>query len=548
MPTVPRYGEQKVQQQPMPGPRVSISADDNTFGGGQLSKNLTASMLQLNETVQDIVKKREKANSVMASNVAAAEDKNQMMKDAYDPTPVKITYKDEFGKEQSKEVARGYMLRQGKDASLEGGAMGASGIGYTDQILNKRISSISDTDALYNYNQRVSTWKQALDTKMIEHEQTQQKVSNKADLKYTLEKNAADRIMPLEVKFQEAKTISAPFFAKDGIPQSEQEAVLEMHNYQAAASELDELIVSRTGTKASSDNIIRIAKEKGGISPEHVKDLQDKVKVKEIEEALANNERVVAIEEENMKLGLPGIISWKDRVFPPKTPIVKKAKQPVKRSSETTYDSYVKKINKDLPGVMSATTDNETLANLQSIMLDESISNEDKRLNAIAVLADKKINPDDWSKVSSLYFMKPEEKKFAAQGLRSVNDYVFHELGNNPDMKRRLSDDYLIAMESKKADDTVDEVYGNVIHGFNVRRGLYPANIPRDDAPQTSVQLQGGQKAIFQNTGNTKTSKKKADVTLAPKAVAPADGILGPYKNKSGKTYYRDKKGTVIWP
>jgi hypothetical protein len=167
--------------------------------------------------------------------------------------------------------------------------------------------------------------------------------------------------MPLEVKFQEAKKIAAPFFAKDGIPTSEQQGVLEQHNFEAARSDLDELLSTRAPTDPSAKKIIQIAKDKGGITPEHVRDLEQKIEVASVQEKLKKNERVVKAEEGIMQDGLPGVIPWKFSLFPQKEPVTKKAKAPMKRSGEEMFDSYVKIVNNKLPDVMAAKTDPETV-------------------------------------------------------------------------------------------------------------------------------------------------------------------------------------------
>jgi hypothetical protein len=65
MPTVPRLEGRKVLAEPMPAARVSISADEETFGGGASSKAIVAGAEQLNTTLQtSFAKHKEAADEV----------------------------------------------------------------------------------------------------------------------------------------------------------------------------------------------------------------------------------------------------------------------------------------------------------------------------------------------------------------------------------------------------------------------------------------------------------------------------------------------------
>lgn len=61
MPTVPRVKGPSVSQEPMPGPRVTVSADEETFGGGAANRQIVSATTNLNTTLQTVLANQKQA-------------------------------------------------------------------------------------------------------------------------------------------------------------------------------------------------------------------------------------------------------------------------------------------------------------------------------------------------------------------------------------------------------------------------------------------------------------------------------------------------------
>jgi uncharacterized protein (DUF305 family) len=529
MPTVPKYDGPKIDSAPIPGVRVSSTATEETFGGGAAKAAIGAAASQIGSTTAKLLEHENKLNQRMATVNAMNEDKAEILKSHYDTTIKDVEITDSLGNKSMVKTPSGIMLRQGKDASLDGGVSRLS-IQASDAVVARRLARLSP-DEQQVYISAMGTWVPTINDRAATYETQQMKTSTEADMNSTLENTASDPVVPFDQKIKDIRSQAKLFSQKLGLPDSEYQNKVKDATYKAAKAELATMLNAGTGTTKDAEDLIKKAQD-AGVDSIQIKDLKGDIEESKIKSTLRRNQAQTDTINESLQKGLQK--DWFG---------MGQALEKLPPTGDAKIDEQINIINNDrkkLGGVVDS--DKGTLNSLNMMMVNPSIPDRQKATEIYKATAEGKLSRSDWKNVTNLYSMSPEEKKATQVGINGIDDWVKNNAEDNPNAKFDMTNEFLSEMQKKKPEETANDVLNNVIYNFATRNIPSLANKKKEDMPNSIAQMNGGNGMFYQKLG-AQPSAKKPDVMLVGKPSAFKEGDT---REKDGKTYQRQKDGSWI--
>jgi hypothetical protein len=528
VPTVPRLEGRKVLAEPMPGARVSVSADEETFGGGASSKAIVAATEQLNTTLQNKMARQKALNASLQTNKLLSLAEQEAFNAHYDKNDKEFEEIDPVTQKPIKKVAPGgILLASGEQASYGGGA-GKRSLAVTMEIADKYFSQLSPEEA-DRFVLRFSKTAQTLNDRSNALEVAQRKAYYDKETESRLSQVASKSVLPLDERIAEIKSTAYKNGALAGDPKSDADEKIGKAVYEAYESDLLDQFNTRFPNEKAITKLMRSAEEDKDLSSVYRSAFKSKAETMVAKKLVDQKEEKIKNEADAITTELGPENEWKIAWDPRaknsffglhlKNELSKKKFKEIPTSIyEDEFERRVTSCNAKSAERALAKTDDATYTDLMMKVFAPGYPVEKYNLDHITAADELKLSDKDYNKLGNMYAMDPKQKYYASQGLVSLGALA-DDNNISPDKRRFIFEKYLeVVPKINEKSYPQHQAERDVLAAHGKTARILKAGVSPDDAYNASAKIHAGNKVNIQNTGLSPAKSGPAQVNLsAPK-------------------------------